>query len=51
MTDAEAALAELVRLKDGPRDEAYERDKQAAWAQARAVLTAVADATVAEPTP
>lgn len=36
--DAELALAELVRLKDGPRDEAYERDKPAAWDRARAVL-------------
>jgi len=31
-------LAELVRLKDGPRDAAYERDKPIAWARARAVL-------------
>ena len=32
---AEAALAELVRLKDGPRDAAYEEAKPYAWAQAR----------------
>ncbi len=37
-TAALAALAELVRLKDGPRDGAYERDKPRAWEQARAVL-------------
>lgn len=33
-----AALAELVRLKDGPRDAAYERDKPVAWTEARAAL-------------
>jgi hypothetical protein len=32
------ALAELVRLKDGPRDEAYRAAKDAAWDAARAVL-------------
>jgi hypothetical protein len=36
--DAESALAELVRLKDGPRDEAYELPKRIAWSRARAVL-------------
>lgn len=36
--DAESALAELVRLKDGPRDDAYRRDKEIAWQRARAVL-------------
>lgn len=36
---AEAALAELVRLKDGPRDAAYEEAKPYAWAQARLVLS------------
>lgn len=34
------ALARLVALKDGPRDEAYERGKPLAWDQARAALTA-----------
>lgn len=31
-------LAELVRLKDGPRDEQYRVDKERAWEQARAFL-------------
>lgn len=31
-------LAELVRLKDGPRDEGYRAAKDAAWEQARHVL-------------
>lgn len=39
--DAEAALAELVRLKDGPRDAAYERAKPIAWSRARAVLAQI----------
>jgi hypothetical protein len=39
--DAESALAELVRLKDGPRDEAYERDKPLAWSRARVVLAQI----------
>jgi hypothetical protein len=34
--NALAALRELVRLKDGPRDEAYELDKPEAWDAARA---------------
>jgi hypothetical protein len=38
-----AALAELVRLKDGPRNDAYQRDKPLAWARARALLQASAD--------
>jgi len=33
-----AALAELVDLKDGPRDDDYRRRKPAAWAEARRVL-------------
>jgi hypothetical protein len=33
-----AALRELVRLHDGPRDAAYERDKPKAWDAARAVV-------------
>jgi hypothetical protein len=33
-----AVLRELVRLKDGPRDAAYERDKPKAWDAARAVV-------------
>lgn len=37
-TPAMAALRELVRLKDGPRDAAYERDKPLAWDRAREVL-------------
>jgi len=35
---ARGALAELVRLHDGPRDAAYERDKPTAWATARALV-------------
>jgi hypothetical protein len=33
-----AALAELVRLKDGPRDDVYRAAKDAAWQRARDVL-------------
>lgn len=33
------ALRELVRLKDGPRDDAYRAAKDAAWQAARDVLT------------
>ena len=33
-----AALRELVRLKCGPRDAAYEHDKPLAWKRARDVL-------------
>lgn len=32
------ALVHLVRLKAGPRDEAYEREKPRAWAEATAAL-------------
>lgn len=32
------ALADLVRLKDGPRDLAYYQQKHAAWERARAAL-------------
>lgn len=32
------ALARLVELKDGPRDDAYERNKPRAWETAREVL-------------
>jgi hypothetical protein len=32
------ALAELVRLKDGPRDDAYRAAKDAAWQAARDAL-------------
>lgn len=35
---AEDALRELVRLKDGPRDDAYRAAKDAAWDAARATL-------------
>lgn len=38
--EARAALADLVRLKDGPRDAAYETAKPAAWSRARAFLAA-----------
>lgn len=31
-------MAELVRLKDGPRDAAYELAKPLAWREARAAL-------------
>lgn len=37
-----AALARLVALKDGPRDEAYEREKGRAWSAARRALAAAA---------
>lgn len=37
---AREALAELVRLKDGPRDEAYAAAKEAAWEAARKALAA-----------
>lgn len=37
---ARAALARLVALKDGPRDEAYERDKSRAWDAARRAVAA-----------
>jgi hypothetical protein len=33
-----AALEELVRLKDGPRDDAYRAGKDAAWDAARRAL-------------
>lgn len=36
--ERDAALAELVRLKDGPRDEEYVRAKVAAWNMARQCL-------------
>jgi len=39
--EVEAALADLVRLKDGPRDDAYRAAKDAAWDRARAALDAV----------
>lgn len=32
------ALADLVRLKDGPRDDAYRQKKDAAWDRARTLL-------------
>jgi hypothetical protein len=32
------ALSELVRLKDGPRDDAYRNAKDTAWDTARKVL-------------
>jgi len=35
------ALRLLVALKDGPRDEAYERDKVLAWDLAREAVKAV----------
>lgn len=34
-----AALAHLVRLKDGPRDDAYRAEKEGAWQAARDALT------------
>lgn len=43
--EALAALRELVRLKDGPRDAAYERDKPKAWDAARAAAVPVPDTT------
>jgi hypothetical protein len=44
------ALAELVRLKDGPRDAEYDLLKPAAWAAARAVLAGSVAATPGKPT-
>ncbi len=41
VVDAEGALMELVRLKDGPRDAAYKRQMPVAWSRARAVLTQI----------
>jgi hypothetical protein len=38
----EAVLAELVALKDGPRDDRYRSNKDAAWGRARHALAAVA---------
>jgi predicted DNA-binding protein len=32
------ALSELVRLKDGPRDDAYRAEKDAVWEAARTAL-------------
>jgi hypothetical protein len=49
--EALAALRELVRLKDGPRDAAYERDKSEAWAAARAAVVASSAATSEGDTP
>ena len=37
-SDVTGALAELVRLKDGARDDAYRAAKDAAWQAARAAL-------------
>jgi hypothetical protein len=39
---AEMALRDLVDLKDGPRDAAYERRKPSAWEAARRALAPVA---------
>lgn len=38
LEDAREALSELLRLKDGPRDAAYEKAKPRAWERARRVL-------------
>ena len=38
MSEAREILARLVALKDGPRDEQYRAAKEAAWADARALL-------------
>lgn len=38
MVPLEAALTELVTLKDGPRDENYRVHKDAAWDRARKLL-------------
>ena len=42
MAELLAAATDLLRLKDGPRDEAYEAAKPVAWARLR---SAVAEAT------
>lgn len=36
--EAAAVLAELVRLKDGPRDDAYRAARDGAWERAQKVL-------------
>lgn len=36
--EAMSVLVELVRLKDGPRDEAYRAAKDAAWEAARGII-------------
>lgn len=38
LRQARAALSELVELKDGPRDEDYERRKPVAWEAARSLV-------------
>lgn len=38
LNEVRDALAELVALKDGPRDEDYERRKPLAWEAARKAL-------------
>ena len=38
MSEAREILARLVALKDGPRDDQYQAVKEAAWADARALL-------------
>lgn len=38
VTQLRSALAELVRLKDGPRDGSYKAAEDSAWSHARAVL-------------
>jgi hypothetical protein len=40
LLEARAALADLVRLKDGPRDDAYRVQKDAAWDRGRNALAA-----------
>ena len=39
--EASYALYELVKLKDGPRDQAYRESKEAAWERARNALDAL----------
>lgn len=48
--NAVEALRALIELKDGPRDEAYERAKPSAWAAARICLR-LADRALASLTP
>lgn len=48
--DAESALAELVRLKDGPRDAGYREQKELAWSRARDVLMQINNDSPPPPT-
>lgn len=46
LRDARAALRKLVELKDGPRNDNYEREKPIAWEAARAALAGFTERAV-----